>query len=91
MVNSGNNPDKNSYKFTGKFNDDANICTTSTTCGRKLKIAPITPANKISVMTEVHKKVTLKLAIVFASIFWLLGDNWRGISCFNVKFGCTDW
>ena len=63
------NPDKNSYKLTGKFNEYANIWTIRTMCGKKLKIVPITPPNKRPETTEVHKRVTLKLDIVLASNF----------------------
>ncbi len=75
IVSSGNNPDKKSYKLTGKFNDDANMWTIMTIIGMKLKIAPITPPNKIPTTTEVHKRVTLNFSIVSLSIYWLLGDN----------------
>ncbi len=75
IVSSGNNPDKKSYKLTGKFNDDANMCTIMTTIGMKLKIAPIIPPNKTPTTTEVHNRVTLKFSIISLSIYWLFGAN----------------
>ncbi len=47
MVNKGNKPDKKSYKFTGKFNEEANMCTISTTCGTKLIILFMKPPKRI--------------------------------------------
>jgi hypothetical protein len=86
IVSSGNNPDKKFYKFTGKFNDEANMCTIMTTIGMKLKIAPIIPPNKTPITTEDHKRVTLNFSMVSLSIYWLFGANYRGRSCFKVKF-----
>jgi hypothetical protein len=43
IVSSGNKPDRKSYKLTGKFNEEANICTMSTICGTKLRIYFINP------------------------------------------------
>jgi hypothetical protein len=70
-VRSGNNPDKKFYKLTGKFNDDANMCTIMTTIGIKLKIALIIPPNKAPTTIEVHKRVTLNFSIVSLSIYRL--------------------
>jgi hypothetical protein len=86
IVNNGNKPDKKSYKFTGNFKEEANMCTIRTICGKKLNILFMIPPIRVFRMNETHKNVTHPFFKAYLSIDKLFKDCYLGRSRCIVKF-----